>query len=110
MSFQPLDKTVQFKLGDTYHDLADDFYGDFRNWRELINVNGIGDIFDSSSVVVGRVLRIPTKEEIDILVDSAIGQLRSNVAQNIDYSALDLSVLKTAVSAANEYQLIDWVL
>lgn len=109
MSFQPLDKQIQFRLGDTYDSIAHQFYGDFRNWRELINVNGIDDIFESGSVVIGRNLRIPTKEEIDFLVENTVGQV-VNSAQNINYSALDLRVLKTAVSAANEYQLIDWIL
>lgn len=99
-----LDKKITTQLNTTLPQVAHDFYGNFENWRELSIVNAI-DIF--APLALGKEIKIPSKEEIDQLVNEV--QSNVNAITNIDYSKLDLSVLTVAVSSANPYQLIDWV-
>jgi len=91
--------------GDTLTAIAEDRYGDFRYWRELANE---GDIF-SENFDVGKVINIPSKEEILKLVeDNTTRILQDN---GIDYEALDLSGLRTGnVSGQNAQTLIEWLL
>lgn len=105
MSILPVDDQYITNLGDSLDNLAHKFYSDFRNWRELADINSL-DIFED--LTPGSNLRIPTKQEIDNLVNTVQNTIQR--VGSINYDQLDLSVLTTSVAATNPHQLIDWIL
>jgi len=100
------EKIFQVGSADTLATIAQTYLGSVSNFRELATFNNI-DIF---SQITGSTLKIPSVDQVNAMISSAIVPTSSSALSGI-MSDLDLSGLRigNAQFGTNAWQLINWL-
>jgi len=100
------EKIFQVGSADTLATIAQTYIGSVSNFRELATFNNI-DIF---SQITGSTLKIPSVDQVNAMISSAIVPTSSSALSGI-MSDLDLSGLRigNAQFGTNAWQLINWL-
>jgi hypothetical protein len=105
------DLTLTAPSSTNLQQLADQYLGDFRYWRELATVNQLGDFLSNPSLESLQNIQIPNREQLEEItnqLNTQVSNLRAKVSQ-LDYSNLDLSQLGQISNGSLPWQLVDWV-
>ena len=100
------EKIFQVGSSDSLATIAQTYLGSVSNFRELATFNNI-DIF---SQITGSTLKIPSVDQVNAMISSAIVPTSSSALSGI-MSDLDLSGLRigNAQFGTNAWQLINWL-
>jgi len=100
------EKIFQVGSADSLGTIAQTYLGSVSNFRELATFNNI-DIF---SQITGSTLKIPSVDQVNAMISSAIVPTSSSALSGI-MSDLDLSGLRigNAQFGTNAWQLINWL-
>ena len=100
------EKIFQVGSSDSLGTIAQTYLGSVSNFRELATFNNI-DIF---SQITGSTLKIPSVDQVNAMISSAIVPTSSSALSGI-MSDLDLSGLRIGNDqfGTNSWQLISWL-
>ncbi|MBD2060515.1 LysM peptidoglycan-binding domain-containing protein [Oculatella sp. FACHB-28] len=105
-SSRNVSRRIELSAADSLDNLAHRYLGNASNFREIADLNNI-DIF--SELPVGQVINIPSIEQVEEIVRERLAQISNTVSSELE--ELDLSsILTSNPAAAENYQLISWLI
>lgn len=102
-----ISRRIELTAADSLDNLAHRYLGNASYFREIADLNNI-DIF--SDLPVGRTITIPSKAQVEEIVRERLSKIASQVTSQLDDELNLAPLLSSNPAAAENYQLISWLI